>query len=367
MVRGVVSEGRLVDVIIQSSGWSARGGLSLALESGGLLLTHEGNSLGGVEYYPITLNIGSPEEGGTQAVAYANFSVTPRVVRECTVSLGESFVRLDPARTAQLQPETTPAIATETLASLLTQGSVPIVSEPPPVEVGMEAIGDFIPLNAFVSHIDGRDVHLKHPDGTPVQMVYGAPRTNQAGTSTSYLELGGTQMTVTFRKPFRTHIPFRAATGFMQLANEENTRGGDSLVDRSVTLVYTPTDGDKTIEVIERFNGRTEMRPNIMRRDRGGPGGFIHRQDSASTVLNTSRMASPLGFSTGVAKAKFASRVHADLTGEDQHLQVELYARPEQASQWQRTNYWIDDPGINAAQPFVMHTLTINGVVEDGE
>jgi hypothetical protein len=156
-------------------------------------------------------------------------------------------------------------------------------------------------------------------------------------------------------------------SGCMQLANEDNSRGGDGLVDRSVTLVYTPTDGDKTIEVIERFNGRSEMRPNIMRRDRGGPGGFIHRQDSASTVLNTSRTATTRGFSTGVAKAKFASRVHTDLTGEDQHLQVELYARPEQASQWKRTNYWAPDKSIKTGQPFVMHTLTINGVAEDGE
>jgi hypothetical protein len=366
VVRGVVSEGRLVDVIIQSSGWNARGGLLLALESGERLLTHEGSEIGGVEYYPIYLNIGAPEPGGTQAVAYANFSVTPRVVRECTVSLGESFVRIDPARTAQLQPLTTPPVAAQTLAVLLTQSGQPIASEPPPVEVGMEAIGDFIPLNAFVSHFDGNDVHLKHPDGTPAQMVYGAARTNQAGTPVSYLELGGTQMTVTFRKPFRTHIPFRMATGFMPMINDGVDKRADVLLNRSLTLVYTPTAGDKEVEVIERFNGRDEMRPNIARRSRGGAGSFVHRQDSASTVLNTNREASALGFSTGVATATFASRAHSDMTGEDQHLQVELYARPEQASPWQRTNYWIPNPDIRAPQQFVMHSLNIEGVVEDG-
>jgi hypothetical protein len=363
----VVSEGRLVDVVIQNPGWQAKGGIELATESGVLIAGHDGRVLAGVEYYPIKLTIGPPEPGGIQAVAFANFSVTPRVVRGCTVSLGESFVRLDPARTAQLQREANSPLMTEAGGTLLTQSFRPITNEPPPVEIGMEAIGDFIPLNAFVSSIVGGDIYLKHPDGTPVSMLYGAARTNQEGTPSDYLELGGTAMDVTFRKPYRIHIPFRMATGYMQLANEENVKGGDAFIDRSVTVVYTPTTGDKDVELIERFNGRVEMRPNIARRSVGGPGGFSHRQDSASTVLNTNRLASALGFATGVAKAKFAARAQTDLTAEDQHLQVELYARPEQTSPWKRSNFWIPNPLIKAEQPFVLHSVTVNGVVQDGE
>lgn len=366
-VQGVVSEGRLVDVVIQNPGWQAKGGIELATESGVLIAGHDGRVLAGVEYYPIKLAIGPPEPGGIQAVAFANFSVTPRVVRGCTVSLGESFVRLDPARTAQLERESNSPLMTEAGGTLLTQALRPITNEPPPVEIGMEAIGDFIPLNAFVSSIVGGDIYLKHSDGTPVSMLYGAARTNQEGTPSDYLELGGTSMDVTFRKPYRIHIPFRMATGYMQLANEENVKGGDAFIDRSVTVVYTPTVGDKDVELIERFNGRVEMRPNIARRSVGGPGGFSHRQDSASTVLNTNRLASALGFSTGVAKAKFAARAQTDLTAEDQHLQVELYARPEQSSPWKRSNFWIPNPLIKAEQPFVLHSVTVNGVVQDGE
>jgi hypothetical protein len=386
VVRGVVSEGRLVDVIIQSAGWRARGGLLLATEDGRTISTtsllpadpndlsgrrepdaNDNRELEGVEYRAIPLRIGPPEPGGVQAVAFANFSVTPRVVRQCTVSAGESFVRLDPARTAQLQRLTNPPLATELGGTMFTQLLRPITTEPPPVEIGMEAVGDFVPLNSFVSAIDGRDIYLQHPNGTPVQMLAGAPRTNRAGTTLDYLEEGGTPMEVTFYKPLRTHIPFRMATGFMQLVNDDLAKGGEALVDRSIGLVYTPTAGDKEVEVIERFNGRDEMRANVIRRDRGGPGGFYHRQDSASTVLNTSRNASPLGFSTGVAKAKFASRAYADMTGEDQHLQVELYARPAQASQWTRTNYWIPDSSIPQEQPFTLHSMTVNGVVTDAQ
>lgn len=367
IVQGVVSEGRLVDVVIQNSGWSASGGLLITAENGRVLATHDGREIGGVEYYPIRLTIDPPEPGGIQATAVANFSVTPRVVRECTVAQGEAFVRLDPARTPQLQRLENSIIASEAGGPLITQGLRPITTEPPPVEIGMEAFGAFIPLNAFVERIDGRDIYLAHPDGTPVSMLLGDPRTNEPGTSLDYLENGGTQMTVIFRKPYRTHVPFRMATGFMQLANEDNAKGGDGLINRSVTLVYTPTEGDKEVEILERFNGRQEMRANLIRRSTGGPAGFQHRQDSASTVLNISRLASHLGFSTGVAKAKFASRAHVDLTGEDQHLQVELYGRPEQASPYKRTNYWIPDRSIRSPYSFVMHSLTVDGVVEDGE
>jgi hypothetical protein len=479
-VQGVVSEGRLVDVVIQHSGWSARRGIGLLAEDGVPLATHDGEELQGVEYDAIKLDIGAPDPGGVQAVAYANFAVTPSVRRSSTVSLGEDYVRLNRRRIVVAEPEADVLLHTEGGGDLLTEASLLIQLETPPVEIGMEAVGDFIPLNAFVSRIDGPNIHLAHPDGTPVQMLFGAARLYDAPPGQTWIEaqgnttlakdsagfiyangqpvrlngfaikqdsfisfggqvavgaerirgvnqlvfrltngaiqiwtlddswnyisntpnlppgrpnflkaeldfrqdfdgdglvggapdatdFGGTQMQVRFYKPYRTHVPFRMTTGFMQLVNEDNARGGDGLADRSVTLVYTPTPSDKEVEIIERFNGRNEMRANLMRRDRGGPGGFVHRQDSASTVLNTSRDASHLGFATGVAKAKFASRVYADMTGEDQHLQVELYGRPEQASPWQRTNFWNANPSIRTPHQFILHSMTVNGVVEDAE
>ena len=367
VVRGVVSEGRLVDVIIQNPGWNASWGIGLLTEGGDPIATHDGRDIKGVEYDAIKLDIGPPEPGGVQADAYCNWSVTPLIRRNSTVAQGESFVRLLPTRITAFEPDNEEILATESLIDLLTEDGRPIRTVPPAVEIGMEAVGDFIPLNSLVSKIDGRDIYLSHPDGTPVSLLAGEPRTNQAGTTEDFLELGGTPMEVKFYKPYRTHVPFRMATGFMQLVNDDLAKGGEALVDRSVSLVYTPTASSKDVEIIERFNGREEMRPNVMRRDRGGPGGFYHRQDSASTVLNTSRNASHLGFATGVAKAKFASRAYADMTGEDQHLQIELYARPEQASPWERLNFWNTDPNIKAPQPFVLHSMTVNGVVTDAE
>jgi hypothetical protein len=367
LVRGVVSEGRLVDVIIRYPGWDANWGIGLTTEASLGLLAENGKPLQCIEYDAIQLDIEPPPEGGTQAVAYANFGVTPLIVRNCTVSKDESFVRLTQYTTSSLEPDTETLITNQNDAILLTESGMNLRAEAPLVEIGMEAIGDYVPLNAFVSRVDGGDIYLTHPDGTPAKMLFGAPRTNQTGTPENYLEEGGTATAVRFMKPYRTNVCFRMATGAMQLANETNVKNGDSLIDRSVTLVYTPTFGDKEVELLERFNGRSELRPNAMRRGRVGPAGFQHRQDSASTVLNMNRSSSGVGLSTGTATAKFASRVYTDMGGADQHLQIELYGRPSQVSPWRRTNFWIKDATVPAAYPFVLHNLVVNGVVEDAE
>ena len=368
-VQGVVSEGALVDVVIQNTGWDAKYGISLLTEDGKKLGDHTNKPLQGVEYAPIKLNVAPPPNGGIQAEAYAHYSVTPLVKRVTTVSQGEPYVRLQKSRVDGLEPDFYTGIMTESGLTLLTEEETPreIRTQPPAVGIGMEAIGEFIPLNSFVTHIDRNNVYLAHPDGTPVSILQGEPRTNKPGTTSDWLEEGGTAMDVEFKKPATMHVPLRAQTGFMQLVNEDNAKGGDTLADRSVSVVYTPTAGTKEIEILERFNGQQELRSNSIRRDRTGSGGFIHREDSASTVLNTDKEASHLGFSTGVAKAKFASRSNNDQGGTDQHLMVEVHGRPYRSDQWVRENFWVADPTVDTAKPVVIHNLTINGVIEDGQ
>jgi hypothetical protein len=353
-LKGVVSEGRLVDILVLSGGWDCKWGVQLLAENGSPLAGHDGKNIKGVEYAPINLDIAAPSGAGAQAAAVAHFSVTTRLARDVTVSEGESFVRIASFVTNPILTNPIPLLTTEDGDLLDANGGdidgVPLQTEPPPVEIGMEAIGDYLPLNCFVSKIIGQDIYLEHPDGTAVSMLGGDVRTGQS--------TGGTRTIVYFRKPFYTHIPFRLATGALQLANEDNVaKGGDSLIDRSITLVYAPTPSDKEVEIIEYFNDSSTPRPNIMRRSRGGPQGFTHRQDSASTVLNTSRNASNLGIATGVAKAKFASRVYTDMVGEDQHVQVELLGRPLSANGGED----------RVPHKFVMHSLAINGVIENGE
>ena len=191
------------------------------------------------------------------------------------------------------------------------------------------------------------------------------PVQTDVGTPNAWLEEGGSNIIIRFVKPSKTSVPFRMQTGHMQVVNEDLIKGADKQIDRSFSLIYTPTYGDKDIALLERYNGWTEPRSNEMRRDRGGPGTFVHSQDSASTILNLNREASSLGFATGVAKAKFASRSNGDMTGTDQHIQVELFGLPSRGSQWERTNFFKADTTVNPPLPCVLHQIVIEGVIEE--
>jgi hypothetical protein len=390
-LKGVVSEGRLVDVLVYASGWDCKQGIGIDFPFSGTWKTvasHDAKPIQGVEYAPIQLDIESPEPGGTPAVAVGHFSVTTRLARDVTVSIGQDYVRMDSAPLIPIHYEEPPLLlaedgrlltasdtsmdlravgpgpffTTQNGKQLSTAGSsqvgnvegVPLQQEMPPVEVGLEAIGDFLPLNCFVSRVEGPNIYLVHPDGTPVSLLGGAPRTDAEGDG--WAEGGGTPTVVYFRRPYYSHIPFRLATGALQIINEDEAqRGGDGLIDKSISLVFSPTDSKKEVEIIEFFNDSQTPRANVMRRDRGGPGSFQHRQDSASTVLNLARNASHLADATGVATATFASRVYTDATGEDQHVQVELFGRPGAAN------------GRTAEltpHKFVMHSMNIQGVVD---
>lgn len=359
-LKAVVSEGRVVDVLVLAGGWGALWGVQLLTENGKQILTHDGLLLQCAEYAPIVLDIDPPDAGGLRAQVVAHYSVTTRLARDVTVSEGESFVRIRTQVVDPIAHELAPYIQVEEGSLLTAVGGlidgVPLQAELPPVSIGMEAIGEFLPLNCFVSKIVGADIYLEHPDGTPVAILGGAPRTD--ANNDGYFEGGGSETIVYFRSPYNTHVPFRLATGALQLINEDNTaRGGDGLVDRSISIVYSPTASTKEVEIIQYYNDSSTPRPNTMRRARGGAGGFEHRQDSASTVLNLARAASRLADATGVATAMFAGRGNTDNTGEDQHVQVELHGRPLPA------NGFSD----RVPQPFVMHSMTVNGVIDYGE
>lgn len=364
-VQAVVTEGRLVDVVIQDAGYDADYGIDILSEDGKILKGHDDKLVQGVEYAGIKMIIDPPEPGGTQAVARANFSVLPVIRRLVNVSKGESFVRILPTPVPQIEPLKNDYLATESGADLVSESGKQLETVTPACEIGMEAIGEFIPLNAFVSRIEADNVHLEHPDGTPALILHGAERTNLYPTDESRLELGGTEMMIEFRKPATTNVPFRMVTGAMAIANEENTRAGDRLMDKSITLVYTPTDNSKEVEILERFNGRDELRANSARNSRHGAGGWRHREDSGSTVLDLSDTASHLGLSTGVAKATFASRTTTDMGGTDRHLQIELHGNPTRTSKFSRTNFWVKEDNPDAQQ-FVMHSMSVNGVTADG-
>lgn len=353
--RAVVSEGRIVDALVYAPGWDGTWGLQLLTEDGKYLSDPFDRYMQGAEYAPIELEFDPPRPGGREADVRINYAEWKRRNPRSTVAEGESFVRVyGPILDPVTRPDP-PLFLTEAGDPFWTEDGRQLQVEYYPVQIGDEAIGDFLPLRCYVSRIDGQDIYLSHPDGTPVSILGGEPRRSDDGDA--YLEAGGTEATIYFYTPFKSAVPFRLATGFMQLANEEKVKGGDGLFDRSITLLYTPTETRKEVEVIRYFNGSESARANVARRQRGGPGGFLQDDDSASSLLDMSEDASSLAKSTGVAKANFASRMYTDNTGEDQYVQVEVLGRPHPDNGW----------GDMIGQQFVMHALTVDGIVDNAE
>lgn len=340
-LQGVVSEGRLVDVLVHSGGWGVWWGVKLATEDGRVLLGTTGAMIDTETPSKVDLKIEPPTEGGLQAKAVGVVSLTTRIVRDAASVQGSNVITLLKLTTQPIDRQDTSRILSEANVSLASESGLQIRTEGTPIEIGMEVFSDTLPLGARVQSILGGQITVAFEDGSPANAL----STNTSGR-------------VFFRKPYKTHIPFRLATGALQLANEDNVaKGGDTLIGRSVTLLYAPTKAEKRVELVEYFNESETPRPNVMRRDRGGPQGFSHKQDSASTVLNIEQQASALGSATGIAKATFAGRVYSDNVGADRHVRVELHGRPLPANSSKDL----------VPQEFAMHSLTIEGVVEDAE
>jgi hypothetical protein len=154
----------------------------------------------------------------------------------------------------------------------------------------------------------------------------------------------------TASQPMRTTVGWRLQTGAMTLQAEGNTRGGDGLIDRSVAVTYRPTPAPKTLLLREYYNNRSQPRVNVMRRDRGT--GWVHGITGACSTLEMSDARSPLGPSTGMAKAMFGGRSLSDVGSSDKHLSVELACDPQQ------------DTGNTDPQEALIYSLAVNGVTD---
>ena len=147
----------------------------------------------------------------------------------------------------------------------------------------------------------------------------------------------------------KTSVPFAIRTGAMAINNDENTRGGDRLTDRSVTVNYQPTGQNHILLLREYFNNSGTPRRNVMRRDRGT--GFVHDTTGSKTTLDMIISRSALGGATGIATAMFAGRSLTDLASSDRHLAVELSHEPRSAN--------VGEPPVPAV---TIYSLEVRGV-----
>lgn len=128
----------------------------------------------------------------------------------------------------------------------------------------------------------------------------------------------------------RVQPPWWIKTNNYELANDQNIRGGDGLVDRSFVLTYAATENNATIDVRQFFNNSSAPRENVMPRNRGT--GFVHETEGAKATLNMKASRSPLAEASGVAKAIFAGRSTDDMAGSDRHIAVGVYSQPSETT-----------------------------------
>lgn len=148
-------------------------------------------------------------------------------------------------------------------------------------------------------------------------------------------------------------VPVSFKTGAMELTNDSNTDTKGQLIDRSVTVIYRPTETNTTLTLREYFNNSPNPRVNVMPRDRGT--GFTHSTTGAATTLNMASSRSPLGLATGVAKAQFAGRNYTDNAGADRHIALEL-----------STPFVAANAGDASPSEVLLYGLDMNGVVAGG-
>jgi hypothetical protein len=148
-------------------------------------------------------------------------------------------------------------------------------------------------------------------------------------------------------------VPASFKTGAMELTNDSNADTKGQLIDRSVTVIYRPTETATTLALREYFNNSPNPRINVMPRDRGT--GFQHSTTGAATTLNMASSRSPLGLATGVAKAQFAGRNYTDNAGADRHIALEL-----------STSFAAANAGDPSPSEVLLYGLDMNGVVAGG-
>lgn len=183
---------------------------------------------------------------------------------------------------------------------------------------------------------------------TSVPLVIDAPASGTTATATATCD----PLTISPQVYPEFSVYYAVKTGAMELTNDGNANTRDSLIDRSVSVVYRPTATSTNLHLREFFNNSTQPRVNVMQRDRGT--GWIHDTTGAKTRLDMSSTRSALGTATGVAKAQFAGRNYSDMGGADRHVAVEL-----------------SGPAVPSGTPVpsevLLYSMEVNGVQAGGD
>jgi hypothetical protein len=119
-------------------------------------------------------------------------------------------------------------------------------------------------------------------------------------------------------------IPCWIKTGNMEYPSDSLAPGGRVDKNRSVSVLFTPTNGPSPLKLRMYYNNKPYPRSNAVHRDRGD--GAIYAERLPSVAIDMDAGLQPENISSGVCRAIFDGHTMADIRGNDRHVAVELEA-----------------------------------------
>ena len=126
-------------------------------------------------------------------------------------------------------------------------------------------------------------------------------------------------------------VHYSMQTGNMEFVTDQISNKGGVGENRSVSVVYQPTNDSSIVNLSTYYNGASYPRSNVVARDRGV--GFKFSDKSPSSTLDMIATSEQKLESHGVARAVFSGRTLADMDGSDKHISIGLSGKQDGSGQ----------------------------------
>jgi hypothetical protein len=117
-------------------------------------------------------------------------------------------------------------------------------------------------------------------------------------------------------------IPCWYKSGNMEYPSDSLAPGGKVDQNRSVSVLFTPTQGPTPLKLLMYYNNAAFPRGNVVQRDRGD--GAVYNDHEPTVSIDMDAGLLPPDISSGVCRAIFTGHTMDDIRGNDRHVAVEL-------------------------------------------
>jgi hypothetical protein len=108
----------------------------------------------------------------------------------------------------------------------------------------------------------------------------------------------------------------------MEYPSDSLAPGGKVDQNRSVSVLFTPTQGPTPLKLLMYYNNAAFPRGNVVQRDRGD--GAVYNDHEPTVSIDMDAGLLPPDISSGVCRAIFTGHTMDDIRGNDRHVAVEL-------------------------------------------